>query len=187
VKVIKVYQGLLILLCVVLVFIICVTLITNANYVNIRLKYESLDLLKCKLYNLNISDENKSLVKVINEYINSSTNYEVIHRELNPFFEVNYSSIGITQTEINYSKTIVTTWVFRKINNTEHEIVIRIYHSLLDYIVGNNDPRAYMFFCIDSSLVMYRGSTRYTLANSLAYYIEDLRDYCYKYANLTNK
>jgi len=136
--------------------------------------YKSIDLIKCTVFKIN--GTKTPILRVLS----NATDYEILHRELNPELSINLSLFNINQSIIKYDNTIVTTWVFRSKNDTSYKVVIRLFHSMLDYLIGNDDPRAYIYYCSNNQLRIYAGSNKYKLANSLAYQISDLSNYCYR-------
>ena len=105
------------------------------------------------------------------KFFNGSSNYTIIHKEINPYLNINYTNIGYNQTNITFKNTIVTTWVFVKDDDYNHKVIVRLFQSLRDYINGNTDPRAYFYYCDTKRIITYYGSGKYILKNSLMYYL----------------
>jgi len=123
---------------------------------------------KCDVYNIDESPYN--LVSVTNE-----SEYQLIHQELNPSLHHSY-----TDQTFDYTNFIVTTWVFQKKNETNNKIVVRAFHSLLDYLVGNDDPRIYKYYCLDGNQTRHNGSNMYIIKDPTVYVRDDLSSYCSK-------
>lgn len=164
-------QGVMELIIVPLVILLIFTLASNNELNNKLNSLDELSILKCKI---TVFEGNKSIIKVLG----NSTEYEIVYSKLNHELPVDMSFSN--QTQINYSNTIVSTWVFQRLNMTDYKVVVRMFHSLKDYLIGNNDPRTYIYYCSNGKLVTYIGNNTFKLGNSLAYQIGDLSSYCSK-------
>jgi hypothetical protein len=164
-------QGLMELIIVPLVILLIFTLASNNELNNKLENLDGLSILKCKISTI---EGNKSIIRVLG----NTTEYEIVYSRLNHELPVDISFVN--QTQIDYDNTIVSTWVFKHTNITSYKVVVRMFHSLKDYLVGNNDPRTYVYYCGNGKLVTYMGNNTFKLGNPLAYQIGDLSSYCSK-------